>query len=218
MDRVPLIEACVDSVDTAVAAVVAGATRIELCGPGDGGTTPSPEIVAECRDAVSVPLHVMIRPRPGNFVYDDDELAAMIDAIAVARACRCDGVVFGPLVRSKRIADTETATLVAAARGMHTVFHRAFDQTPDPLRALDLLVELGVGSVLTSGGARTALEGADMLAALVERSAGRVVIMAGGGVRAANVRTIVERSNVTQVHARGLEADIIAGIATALRH
>jgi copper homeostasis protein len=213
-----LIEACIDDASTARAVVDAGAGRIELCGPGNGGTTPSADQIRACCTSVSVPVHVMIRPHDGHFVYSDDDLAMMVDSIAMARECGAHGVVFGPLTRSNRIADSELGLLVGAARGMHTVFHRAFDRVPDAHAALDTLMEYGVGSVLTCGNSTDALAGAPMLAALRERAAGRVNILAGGGVRAANVRDIVHRSGVAQVHARGTDPSIIAAISAALQH
>lgn len=210
-----LIEACVDSVATATAAVSAGATRLELCGPGDGGTTPSPELIAACRAVVSVPLHVMIRPHDGGFVYDDDDLAAMVASIATARRLGVDGVVFGALTRGNRIASSETALLVQAAGPLPVVFHRAFDRVPDTVHAVDALLELGMSGVLTSGGAPSALDGARQLGTLREHAAGRLQIMAGGGVRGANVRDIVQQSGVDAVHARGTDSTIIADIARA---
>ena len=190
-----LIEACIDDASTARAVVDAGAGRIELCGPGNGGTTPTADAIRECRSSVDVPVHVMIRPHDG-----------------------AHGVVFGPLTRSGRIADSVLGLLVGAARGMHTVFHRAFDRVPDPRAALDTLIEYGVGSVLTCGNSTNAEAGADMLRELRERAAGRLNILAGGGVRAANVRSLVDRSGVTQVHARGTDPSIIAAISAALQH
>jgi copper homeostasis protein len=160
----------------------------------------------------------MIRPHDGDFVYSDDELAMMVDSIAMARECGAHGVVFGPLTRSNRIADSEVGLLVGAARGMHTVFHRAFDRVPDPHAALDTLMEYGVGSILTCGNSTDAVTGASMLSDLRERSAGRLNILAGGGVRASNVQDIVRRSGVTQVHARGTNPSIIAAISAALQH
>ena len=213
-----LIEACIDDASTARAVVDAGAGRIELCGPGNGGTTPTAGAIRECCESVDVPVHVMIRPHDGGFVYDDDELAVMIDSISMARKSGAHGVVFGPLTRSGRIADSELGLLVGAARGMHTVFHRAFDRVPDPRAALDTLMEYGVGSVLTCGNSTNAEEGADMLRELRERAAGRLNILAGGGVRAGNVRSIVDRSGVMQVHARGTDPSIIAAISAALQH
>ncbi len=212
-----LVEACVNTAEQAVAAVKAGATRIELCGFGDGGTTPSPDTIERCLKLVSVPVHVMIRPRTGNFIYTDDELADMVSSIGVARDKGCSGVVFGVLENSGRVAKSESAFLVSCAGGMHTVFHRAFDSVPNQIAALETLAAIGVKSVLTSGGAATALLGADMLFDLVNQSAARVSIMAGGSVRGTNVREIVERAGVSHVHARGTDVGIIADITKELK-
>lgn len=212
-----LLEACVDTVAGAVAAVAAGADRIELCGPGDGGTTPSPTVIERCRDAVSVPLHVMVRPAGQDaFIYSDEELAHMVEAIDIARNAGCDGVVFGVLERSGRIAVSETSMLVKAAADLHKVFHRAFDQTPDKLAATEILKRLSIDSVLTSGGARTALEGAAVLRELTAAAGTALSVIAGGHVRGDNVRQIVEASGVCYVHARGTESSIIKAISKAL--
>ena len=211
-----LIEACVDSVESAQAAIAAGAQRIELCGDGDGGTTPPVDVMRACCAVVSVPVHVMIRPRPGNFVYTDDELADMLTAIEEAKQAGAHGVVLGPLGRTGRIARPELAMLVAAARPMSVVFHRAFDHTPDAEAALDQLLELGVDGVLTSGHANTAAQGTHSLAKLVRRANNRLAIIAGGGVRGHNVRELVHESGVRAVHARATDARVISAIAAVL--
>lgn len=212
-----LVEACCDSVYTAVAAQDAGAGRIELCGPGDGGTTPSLGLIARCRDLLTIPLHVMIRPHSRDFVYHDDELDVMANDIVTARTLGVDGVVLGPLQRDDTVHMQQLAMLVQIAQPMRVVFHRAFDRTPDPLAALHTLSLTGVSMVLTSGQAPTALEGAATLQRLGQRAGDRVTILAGGGVRGANVRDVVLRSGVREVHARGTDPTIIRDVVQTLR-
>jgi len=212
-----LVEACCDSVYTAVAAQEAGAGRIELCGPGDGGTTPSLGLIARCRDLLTVPLHVMIRPHTRDFVYHDDELDVMANDIVTARTLGVDGVVLGPLQRDDTVHMQQLATLVQIAQPMTVVFHRAFDRTPDPFAALHTLILTVVRMVLTSGQAATALEGAATLNGLRQRAGDRLTILAGGGVRGGNVRELVQRSEVRQVHARGTDPTIIRDVVHRLR-
>jgi copper homeostasis protein len=212
-----LVEACCDSVYTAVAAQEAGAGRIELCGPGDGGTTPSLGLMARCRDVITVPLHVMIRPHTRDFVYHDDELDVMANDIVTARTLGMDGVVFGPLQRDDAVDTRHLLELTHLARPMAVAFHRAFDRTPDPFAALHALMHAGVTHVLTSGQATTALEGAATLSALRQRAGDRLTILAGGGIRGPHVRELVQRSSVRQVHARGTDPAIIRDVVRSLR-
>lgn len=198
-----LVEACVDSVEAACQAEVEGAGRLELCRNLDeGGATPDPSTVEQVREMVGLPLHLMIRPRGGNFLYSADELAQMLREIEAARRIGADGVVLGVLARDGQIDFEHLHRLVDAARPLAVTFHRAFDAARDPGEALDVLVELGVDRVLTSGQAPTADLGIPVLAELVTESAGRVIVMAGGGVRANNALLIVEETGVREIHLR----------------
>lgn len=214
--RAVLVEACCDSVYTAVAAVEAGAERIELCGPGDGGTTPSLGLIARCRDLIKVPIHLMIRPHTRDFVYHDDDLDVMANDIVTARTLGIDGIVLGPLQRDDTVHSKQLLELAQLAQGMTVVFHRAFDRTPDPFTALHALMSCGVRMVLTSGQAPTALAGSATLNALRQRGGDRITILAGGGIRGNNVRDVVQRSEVRQVHARGTDPAIIRDVVQAL--
>jgi copper homeostasis protein len=211
-----LVEACCDSVYTAVAAEEAGAGRIELCGPGDGGTTPSLGLIARCRELITVPIHVMIRPHTRDFVYHDDDLDVMANDIVTARTMGVDGIVLGPLQRDDTVHTKQLLELAQLAQGMTVVFHRAFDRTPDPFAALHALMSCGVRMVLTSGQAPTALDGCATLSALRQRGGDRITILAGGGIRGNNVRDVVQRSEVRQVHARGTDPAIIRDVVQAL--
>jgi copper homeostasis protein len=198
-----LVEACVDSVESALAAERGGAGRLELCDAlFDGGTTPSAGMIAACRDRVSIPLFVIIRPRGGGFVYSESELDVMRRDIIAARGLGADGVVIGAMRPDGSVHEEQTRSLVDVAGDLPVTFHRAFDFAPDLGAALEVLVTAGVGRVLSSGGAPTAREGADALAALVRQAAGRLVVMAGGGVREENVRDIIATTGVREVHVR----------------
>lgn len=212
-----LVEACVDSVESARAAEAAGADRLELCGPGEGGLTPSAPLLAMVMAHARVPVHVMVRPREGDFRYSDAEFEAMRRGVEVAKGAGAAGVVFGILRGDGTLDVALMRELVALARPMRVACHRAFDRTPDPDVALDALLALGVDLVLTSGHAPTALEGAATLARLVERAGTRLTILAGGSVRAANVKAIVTASGVREVHGRATDAAVFAALVRAAR-
>ena len=212
---VPLVEACVDTALDACEAGVGGAGRLELCGSlSAGGTTPAAGMVAEVRELVGLPLHVLIRPRGGDFLYDAAEFARMLRDIGEARQLGADGVGVGALARDGQVHFEGLRRLVDAARPLTVTFHRAFDSARDPAEALDVLVELGVDRVLTSGQAPTAEAGIPILAELVTESAGRVVVMAGGGIRANNARRVVEETGVREIHLRYGEwfGDVVAAV------
>lgn len=198
-----VVEACVDSVESAVAAERAGADRLELCDNlATDGMTPSAGAIAECRRRVSIPLYVMIRPRAGGFVYSDVDFEVMHRDIAHARQLGADGVVLGLLQRDRRVDAVRTAALVRAARPLDVTFHRAIDAAREPEEALEALVMAGVDRVLTSGWARTARQGVGVLARLVRQAGDRIVVMAGGGIDAGHVRSLVRRTGVREVHVR----------------
>lgn len=211
-----LIEAYVTSPAEAEAAERVGAGRIELCGPGLGGLTPSAEAIAETLRRVSVPVHVMVRPREGDFCYSDAEFAQMRASVELVSRSGAAGVVFGVLRSDNTLDIARMQELITAAWPLRTACHRAFDATPDADASLDVLLALGVDLVLTSGHAATALEGAQTLARHVRRAGGKLTVMAGGSLRAENVREIVARSGVTEVHARGTDASVVAALAAAL--
>lgn len=202
-----LIEACVDTVESALAAEAGGADRIELCDALEtGGLTPSAGKIALCRERLRIPMVVLIRPRGGDFLYGDTESELMLRDIALAKGMGAAGVAVGALRADGTIDEPRLRAMILAARPMEVVFHRAFDGTPDPLRALETLTALGVDRVLTSGQAATALEGAGMLKRLVTAAAGRVAILAGGGVNEENAAAIVQKGGVRELHIRGTTA------------
>lgn len=198
-----LIESCVDSLDAALASVAGGARRLELCAHLDvGGTTPDAGLVREVVDAVPVPVFTMVRPRGGSFVYGEAEVDAMVRDIRLMRGAGAHGLVFGALRSDRTVDDAVMRRLLSHARPLPVTCHKAFDETPDLLAALDTLVTLGVDRVLTSGGRPTAAEGMAMLAALVARAGDAITVVAGGRVRADTVAALIWQTGVREVHAR----------------
>ena len=210
-----IVEAYVDRLETATSAATNGAGRLELCGPGEGGLTPSPALLREVLAAVRIPVHVMIRPRTGDFVYTDAEFAEMREGIAMAKGAGAAGVVFGITHADGTLDIARMGELVALARPLRVGIHRAFDRAPDPDVALDEVLALGIDVVLTSGHAESAEQGIPTLARLVTRAAGRTVILAGGGVRAPNVRRIIRETGVHEVHARASDPEVFAAVVKA---
>lgn len=207
-----LVEAAVDSFAGALAAQAEGAHRIELCGPlHDGGTTPSAGLIARCSDELLLSVHVLVRPRAGDFVYSEDEILIMEKDIAVAKELGADGVVIGALTREGEVDASVMSRLIAIASPMRVGFHRAFDHARDQDEALELLVSLQVDLILTSGGAKTAMDGAARLKSLVDRAGDRVGIIAGGSVTRANAAELVKSTGVRTIHGRAFE-----GLATAV--
>lgn len=198
-----LVEACVDTVESARAAEAGGAGRLELCDNlHEGGTTPSPGLIAVVRERVTIPVHVLVRPRGGDFIYDEDEVRVMLGDIAFAKEVGVSGVALGALFADGKVDDRSTRLLVEAARPLSVTFHRAFDLVRDPFEALDTLMALGVDRVLTSGGAATAIEGLETLAALAWRSEGRGTIIAAGGITEHTAGRVITEAGVCEVHVR----------------
>ncbi len=207
------IEACVDSQEAALAAIAAGANRLELCDfRVAGGVTPDLRLVEIVTRASPVPVHVLVRPRDGNFVFPAEELAPMIRVIDRLEAIGVHGVVTGALTPRGAVDRVATGRLLQAARPLSFTFHRAFDAGADPHAALETLIELGVDRVLTSGHAPTAEAGISGLATLVRQAADRIGILAGGGIRGHNVARIVRETGVREIHSRGDVAAIVRGL------
>lgn len=196
------LEICAASLASALAAQAGGAHRIELCqNLEQGGTTPSYGLIKEVRARLHIPVFVLIRPRPGGFVYNEDELAIMQTDIETCRALGCAGVVLGALDAAGRVDQAACRTFIATAGPLEVTFHRAFDASPDQSGALEAISALGCQRVLTSGGQPTAEAGQAQLAALVAQAAGRVRIMPGAGITAANVRALAARTGALEFHA-----------------
>jgi len=201
MSEPVLIEVCVDSVASALAAERGGAQRIELCSDLlEGGVTPSLGLLAVVRSKVSIGVHPIIRPRPGDFCYSDAEFEIMRRDIELAKNEGADGVVLGVL-RSNSTVDVErTQALVELARPLSVTFHRAFDVSANLLEAFEDVCATGADRLLTSGGEQECLHGVDTVARLVHDSRGRITIMAGGRIGTKNASKIIERTGVSEIH------------------
>ncbi|MBX0328264.1 copper homeostasis protein CutC [Oscillochloris sp. ZM17-4] len=181
MSKDVLIEVCIDSVESAIASEQGGADRVELCDNlMEGGTTPSAGAIAEARARIGIALSVMIRPRGGDFCYSEVDLAIMRRDIEVAKQLGADCLVFGMLTPDGDIDVPLTRELIALARPLPVTFHRAFDVARDPYQALEDLIAVGADRVLTTGQEASVIEGLDLVAELVRRAAGRIIVMPGG--------------------------------------
>lgn len=213
-----LVEAAVETPDAAIAAEQAGAARIELCGRLDiGGTTPLLSVMDAVLSNVHIPVTIMVRPRGGEFTYTEDEISLMTKDIALVHSLRPAGIVLGVVAKNGQMHTTHLVRLLHAADGIPVTFHRAFDSLLHPHAALEDLVDLRVARVLTSGGGLSAAAGAGNLAALVRQARDRITIVAGGGVRAHNVRELIQRTGVREVHARYVDPAQMRSLVQATR-
>jgi copper homeostasis protein len=193
-------EVCIDAVDMARQAEKAGAGRLELCvSLVEGGITPSFSLIEKVCKSVHIPVHVMVRPRAGDFYYTEDEFELMKTDIKHAHKAKAAGVVFGILNHDGTIDVERCRELKAIASPMHVTFHRAFDLTPDPFLALEEVITLGFHSILTSGQAQTAEDGLELIRELIKRAENRIEIMAGSGVNSNTVKLLKE-AGVTTYH------------------
>lgn len=202
----PVIEICVEGVDGLLAAQQAGADRVELCASLlEGGLTPSFGVVRVALERATIPFHVIVRPRGGDFLYSEAEFSSMVEDVARLREMGVAGVVVGCLTADGRIDEDRMAELVRAAGPLNVTCHRAFDMTRDPSEALEALIRLGVSRVLTSGQRDTVEEGAGLLADLVEAAGERIIIMGCGGLTASNIGEMRRRTGLTELHFAALK-------------
>jgi copper homeostasis protein len=212
MDTVTMdVEICVDSVESAINSASGGAERVELCSAlSEGGITPSSGLIREVRAAVPIQLFVIIRPRGGNFVYSDSELEVMRKDILAVKAMGVDGVVLGALTSDGEVDQLHTRELIQLARPLQVTFHRAFDVCRNMHRALEDVIATGADRILTSGGETDALSGMSTIAKLQQKAGQRIRIMAGGGIRASNVRRIALHAGIGELHT-SLNSDSTSG-------
>jgi copper homeostasis protein len=199
-----LMEVCVDAVESALAAEKGGAQRVELCDNLlEGGTTPSAGAIEMAKKLLNIKLHVIIRPRGGDFLYSDVEFEIMKRDIEMCKKIGVDGVVIGILTANGEIDKPRTAELITLARPLSVTFHRAFDVSRDAFQALEDLIEIGVDRILTSGQEPTAMEGLDLIAELVKRAGNRISIMGCGNLTERNIEKFVRQTQVKEVHVTG---------------
>jgi copper homeostasis protein len=196
-----LLEVCIDDLEGARAALRGQAQRLEVCSRLDvGGLTPHDELLRQLKAETRVPLYCMVRPRGGDFVLRDDDLARTLEDLERVLDGGADGVVYGWITPDGRVDRAALEQLVARSRGVPVTFHRAFEQVNDPVQELEVLIACGVTRVLTAGGAKDAHAGRQVLRTLVEAARGRIGILPGGGVRAHNAAEILTATGVSELH------------------
>jgi len=197
-----LLEICADSVESALAAELGGAHRIELCGSLlEGGVTPSSGLISAVRSKIGIELYVMVRPRGGDFCYGPEEFETMERDVLTAKQLGAQGIVFGILRDDGSVDIRRTRHLVEIARPLKATFHRAFDMSRDLEKSLEDLIMAGADRILTSGGEQKVEDGMSALARLVVNAKERIAVMAGGGITESNVHRILEGTGVREIHA-----------------
>jgi copper homeostasis protein len=196
-----LLEVCAFNLQSSVIAERAGAKRVELCeNPFDGGTTPSYGTIKQTREKIGISLYPIIRPRGGNFFYDEEEFAIIKQDILLCKQLGCDGISTGVHLQNGEIDTERFKRIVEWAYPMGVTCHRVFDATPDPFKALEEIIDCGCERILTSGQKSGAPEGIDLLADLVLRAEGRIIIMPGAGVRSSNIEKLISGTGATEFH------------------
>lgn len=199
--KTSVFELCVETLAAAQAAERGGADCIELCSRLEvSGITPSERLITATLQAISIPVHVLIRPRAGDFVYSAEEFDQMRQQVRWVKQAGAAAVALGVLKADRRIDVDRSRELAELARPMKVTFHRAFDETPDLTQALEAVIETGADCLLTSGGAPNVLAGADQLEKLVRQARNRVQIMAGGGLKLVSMTEVLERTGLHCLH------------------
>jgi len=204
MKNKTLIEICVDSVESAIAAEKGGADRIELCDNlFEGGTTPSAATIELAKKYVNINVNVIIRPRGGDFLYSGIEFETMKRDVLIAKDSGADGLVFGILTPDGFIDKERNAELLSLSRPLPVTFHRAFDKSSDPFKSLNDLICLGIDRLLTSGQEQSAFEGAGLISKLIKMAEGKIIIMPGGGINENNISKIISLTGAKECHLTG---------------
>ena len=195
------LEICCYNFQSCMIAAAAGAHRIELCADAaEGGTTPGFGTIKRVKEKISIDVYPIIRPRGGDFFYDDDEFIMMKTEILLCKELGCEGVVIGMLKQDGSIDKDRCRQLVSLAYPMGVTFHRAFDRAINPFEALEDIIQTGCERILTSGHKPTALEGAQLLDELIRQANDRILIMPGSGIRAANISEVAKRTGAVEFH------------------
>ncbi len=212
-----LLEVCCGGWDSVRAAVEGGAVRIELCSrlEADGLTPVWEDLQTARRLYPELRIHVLVRPREGDFVYSPQELLEIMAQMDRARELGADALVIGCLTPEGDVDTDALARLMPYAGGLPVTFHRAFDRCRNPFQALEDIIAAGCRRILTSGQATTALEGADLIRALQERAAGRILLLPGGGVTPENAALILRRTGCTEIHASASGQGLYGGRVTS---
>lgn len=198
------VEVCVAHIQSAIAAQEGGAKRVELCDNlYEGGTTPSYSTIKLAREKLHIRLNIMVRPRGSDFFYSELEFEMMKEDIRICKELGADGVVFGILLSNGNVDIKRTKQLVDLARPLEVTFHRAFDVTPDPFKALEDIIDLGIDRILTAGQMNRVPEGMDLIKQLVEKAGNRVIIMPGSGIDETNIKEIRDYSGAKEFHLTG---------------
>ncbi len=196
-----IVEICAGSLNSALAASEGGAQRIELCDNlYEGGTTPSLAYLKIARERISILLHVLIRPRGGDFCYNDVEFEMMKEDIKICKELGMDGVVIGLLLPDGSIDEKRTVELTELARPMSLTFHRAFDMTPDPMKALSVLKDIGVDRILTSGQKMSVIEGKELVKKLIAEAGDDLIILPGAGLNIDNIEDFARYTESSEYH------------------
>lgn len=206
MIKINTLEICANSYSSALAAQNGGAHRVELCeNMAEGGTTPSYAQIKLSKKRLKIQIWPIIRPRGGDFLYNEDEFDLMKEDIKICKSLNCDGIVTGILLPNGEIDQTRCAELIELAKPMPVAFHRAFDMSNDLTKALEDLIELGFVRVLTSGGAENAYNGMETIAKLVDQANNRIEIMPGAGINPQNIQEILTKTGAFVFHSSARE-------------
>jgi copper homeostasis protein len=196
-----LVEIAAFTPNAAIVAAKAGADRVELCsGYSEGGLSPSVGSIIQVRQSIAIPIHVMVRPRIGDFVYNAFEKDCILKEVDFLKTIAINGIVVGALTDEGNVDADFIQQVVEVAKPMSVTFHRAFDLCPDLFVEMELLIKCGVNRILTSGGKVSASEGVKVIAQLVSKANGRIIILPGGGVNAQNAKHIITEANVAELH------------------
>jgi copper homeostasis protein len=198
------LEICVDTIESAINAQIAGADRVELCANlTEGGTTPGFGTICVARNNLTIGLHVLIRPRGGDFLYSDPEYDIMRRDIDACSECGVDGIVLGILETGGSIDIERTAKLIEFARPMSVTFHRAFDMCNDPFKGLEDVIATGADRLLTSGQSDNADKGAKLISQLIGKAGERIIIIPGSGINDSNIAGIAKITGAQEFHLSG---------------